>query len=61
MIEPSQSLQNIFEFSVSTAKDLEHEYITIEHLAYGILCDTESYKLVNNFCAVLNFIKSNLE
>ncbi len=61
MIEPSQSLQNIFEFSVSTAKDLEHEYITIEHLAYGILCDTESYKLVNNFGADANFIKTNLE
>jgi len=61
MIEPSQSLQNIFEFSVGTAKDLEHEYVTIEHLAYGILCDAESYKLVNSFGADANFIKTNLE
>ena len=61
MIEPSQSLQNIFEFSVGTAKDLEHEYVTIEHLAYGILCDSESYKLVTSFGADANFIKTNLE
>lgn len=61
MIEPSQSLQNIFEFSVNTATKLQHQYITIEHLAFGILCDQESYKLLENFGADSNFIKTNLE
>ena len=32
MIEPSQNLQNVFEFSVNVARQLQHEYITIEHL-----------------------------
>jgi ATP-dependent Clp protease ATP-binding subunit ClpA len=61
MIEPSQKLQNIFEFSVNVAKKLGHEYITIEHLAFGIMCDEESYKLVENAGGDANFIKTNLE
>ena len=61
MIEPSQSLQNIFDFSVGVAKQLEHEYITIEHLAYGMLCDEPTFKLLENSKADANFIKTNLE
>ena len=61
MIEPSQSLQNIFESSVNTAKELHHEYITIEHIVYGILCDGESYALLESFGADAKFIKTNLE
>jgi ATP-dependent Clp protease ATP-binding subunit ClpA len=61
MIEPSQSLQNIFESSVNTAKELHHEYITIEHIVYGILCDNDSYALLESFGADAKFIKTNLE
>jgi ATP-dependent Clp protease ATP-binding subunit ClpA len=61
MIEPSQSLQNIFESSVNTAKELHHEYITIEHIVYGILCDNDSYALLESFGADAKFIKANLE
>jgi ATP-dependent Clp protease ATP-binding subunit ClpA len=61
MIEPSQSLQNIFESSVNTAKELHHEYITIEHIVYGILCDNDSYTLLESFGADAKFIKANLE
>jgi ATP-dependent Clp protease ATP-binding subunit ClpA len=61
MIEPSQSLQNIFESSVNTAKELHHEYITIEHIVYGILCDNDSYTLLESFGADVKFIKANLE
>jgi len=61
MIEPSQSLQNIFESSVNTAKELHHEYITIEHVVYGILCDNDSYALLESFGADAKFIKANLE
>ena len=55
MIEPSQSLQNIFESSVNTAKELHHEYITIEHIVYAILCDTESYTLLESFGVTKTF------
>ena len=46
MIEPSKSLQEIFEKSVEMAKALNHEYITIEHIIYGIMEDEDSYKLL---------------
>ncbi len=61
MIEPSQNLQNCFENSVETAKELHHEYITIEHVVYGIMCDKTSYELLEGFGADANFIKTNLE
>jgi ATP-dependent Clp protease ATP-binding subunit ClpA len=61
MIEPSQNLQTIFENAVNLAKKLKHEYVTLEHIVYSILCDDESYKLVESFGADANFIKVNLE
>ena len=61
MIEPSKHLQEIFEHSVGVAKGLSHEYITIEHIVFSIMCDKESYKLLESFGADANFIKTNLE
>jgi ATP-dependent Clp protease ATP-binding subunit ClpA len=61
MIEPSQSLQHIFDNAVKNAKELTHEYITIEHLIYAIMCDEDSFRLIENYGADANFIKTNLE
>ena len=61
MIEPSKSLQEIFENSIETAKSLGHEYITVEHIVFGILSDKESYDLLESFGADANFIKTNLD
>jgi ATP-dependent Clp protease ATP-binding subunit ClpA len=61
MIEPSQNLQTIFENAVNTARELAHEYITIEHIVYSIMCDEEAYALINGFGADANFIKTNLD
>ena len=61
MIEPSQSLQTIFENSVSVAKKLGHEYITIEHIVFGIMNDPESFAMIEGFGADANFIKTNLD
>ena len=61
MIEPSQNLQTIFEKSIEIAKENSHEYITIEHIVYSILCDPDAFTLINGFGADANFIKSNLE
>lgn len=61
MIEPSNQLQAIFEFSVETAKKLKHEYITIEHIVYGIACEQNSFEMLKSFGADVDFIKSNLE
>lgn len=61
MIEPSQNLQMIFEHSVNIAKQLKHEYVTIEHIIYGVFCDEESYRLIESFGGDSAFIKTNLE
>ncbi len=61
MIEPSSTLQSIFEHSIATARKLQHEYITVEHLVYSIMCNDESYAFLESFGADSNFIKSNLE
>ena len=61
MIEPSKNLQEIFEKSVEMAKNLSHEYITIEHIIYGIMEDEDSYKLLESFGADVKFIKTNIE
>lgn len=49
MIEPSQNLQQIFENSVNIAKELGHEYVTIEHIVFGIMNDPDSYALIEGF------------
>jgi ATP-dependent Clp protease ATP-binding subunit ClpA len=61
MIEPSQNLQAIFETSIKIAQENQHEYITIEHLVYAILCDEESYTILLGFGADADFIKTNLD
>ena len=61
MIEPSKSLQEIFEKSIEMAKTLNHEYITIEHIIFGIMEDEDSYKLLESFGADAKFVKTNIE
>ena len=61
MIEPSKNLQQIFETSIEFAKQLNHEYITIEHLVYGIINDDASYKMIEGFGADAAYIKQNVE
>ena len=61
MIEPSDSLQQIFEGSVQHAKSLQHEYITIEHILFGIMSNQQSYEMLESFGSDAKFIKSNLD
>ena len=61
MIEPSARLQGIFEHSIQLAKGLNHEYITIEHIIFSIMSDEESFKMIKDFGANADFIKSNLD
>jgi ATP-dependent Clp protease ATP-binding subunit ClpA len=61
MIEPSENLSKVFESAVKLAKSLSHEYIMVEHLVYCIMCQDESYAMIQNFGADSNFIKTNLE
>ncbi len=61
MIEPSDHLSNIFNHAVEIAKQNNHEYITVEHLVYSIMCDPDSFNMISEFGADANFIKTNLD
>ena len=38
MVEPSDELHAVFDKAVADAKKLKHEYITVEHFAFAMLC-----------------------
>jgi ATP-dependent Clp protease ATP-binding subunit ClpA len=61
MIQPSESLQHIFEKSIQVAKHYNHEYITIEHMLYCVMSDKTTEKIVDGFGADVSAIKNNLE
>jgi len=46
MVEPSQVLQVVFDKAMNDAKKLQHEYITLEHLLYAILCEEHFEKVI---------------
>ena len=61
MVEPSKELQLVFEKSIKDAQKLKHEYVTIEHLLFAMLCEENLYNTVKGYGADPDYIKSNLE
>jgi ATP-dependent Clp protease ATP-binding subunit ClpA len=61
MVEPTQELQLVFEKSIKDARRLQHEYVTIEHLLFAMLCEEGFATLVTGFGIDPTYIKSNLE
>lgn len=61
MVEPSNELQLVFEKAIDVAKKLKHEYLTIEHLLFSMLCEESFHKCVGGFGADADFLKKNLE
>ena len=61
MVEPSDQLQSVFEKAVNDCKKLEHEYITLEHLVFAMLCEEKFYELLESFGSDVAFIKASLE
>ena len=61
MLEPSEKLQAVFEKAIDIAQRLNHEYVTLEHLAFAIMCDDEIYNSLSEFGANSEFVKTNLE
>jgi ATP-dependent Clp protease ATP-binding subunit ClpA len=61
MVEPSNALQLVFEKSIKDAKKLQHEYVTLEHLVFAMLCEENFYTVVKGFGADVDYIKTNLE
>ena len=61
MVEPSESLQIIFEDAIKLAKSFKHARITSEHLLFAILCDDDSYNTLKAQGADVEYIKTNIE
>ncbi len=61
MVEPSSELQLVFEKAINVAKQLKHEYLTIEHLLFSMLCEDSFFNCVQGYGADPEYIKKNLE
>ena len=61
MVEPSKELQAVFDKAVNDAKKLQHEYITLEHLLFAMLCESTFSKLVAGYGSDVEHMKKELE
>lgn len=61
MVEPSDELQRIFDKAVEDAANLKHEYVTVEHLLFAMLCYDKFTKTLTDFGADAETLKKNLE
>ena len=61
MVEPSTALQVVFDKAVSDAKKLQHEYVTLEHLLYAMLCEESFENIIVGYGADPELMKKNLE
>ena len=61
MVEPSKELQLVFDKAIKDAQKLRHEYVTVEHILFCMLCEDNFVQLLEGFGADVVFIKSSLE
>lgn len=61
MVEPSKELQLVFDKAVKDAKKLQHEYVTLEHLLYAMLCEDTFSQIITEYGSDVEFMKKNLE
>jgi len=61
MVEPSEALQAVFDKAVNDAKKLKHEYVTLEHLLFAILCENKFSELMEEFGTDISVMKKVLE
>ena len=61
MVEPSEDLKLVFEKAIKDARSLNHEYVTVEHLLFSILCSEQLVALLKGYGADVDYIKTNLE
>ena len=61
MVEPSKELQLVFDKAIKDAKKLFHEYVTLEHLLFAMLCEEGFVNVMKEYGADIDYIKSNIE
>jgi ATP-dependent Clp protease ATP-binding subunit ClpA len=61
MVEPSKELQAVFDKAVNDARKLTHEYVTLEHLLYAMLCEETFGTVVTGYGTDVEHMKKELE
>ena len=61
MVEPSAGLQKIFDKAVKDAKSLKHEYVTLEHLLFAMLCEDGFIKTIEDYGADASLMKKLIQ
>jgi ATP-dependent Clp protease ATP-binding subunit ClpA len=61
MVDPSKELQLVFDKAISDAKKLQHEYVTVEHLLYAMLCEENFEAAVKGYGTNVELVKNQLE
>ena len=60
MVEPSKDLQLVFDKAIKDAQKLKHEYVTVEHLLFAMMCESKFDKLLQGYGADVDYVKGNL-
>ena len=60
MVEPSKDLQLVFDKAIKDAQKLKHEYVTVEHLLFAMMCEIKFHKLLQGYGSDVDYIKGNL-
>jgi len=61
MVEPNEELQLVFDKAIKDAKKLQHEYVTLEHLLFSMLCSENFYNLLKGYGCSVDDLKKPLE
>ena len=61
MVEPNEELQLVFDKAIKDAKKLNHEYVTLEHLLFSMLCSSNFYNLLKGYGCKIDDMKTQLE
>lgn len=69
MVEPSEELQHVFDKAIKDAKKLQHEYVTLEHLLFAMLCSENFQKILEGYGVnvaevqreAMDYLKTKLE
>ena len=61
MVEPNEELQLVFDKAIKDAKKLNHEYVTLEHLLFSMLCSEAFYNLLKGYGCQIDEMKTQIE
>ena len=61
MMEPDKNLERIFEHVVQIANEKDHEYITLEHFLYSMLCNDSFAEILKSFGTDVEKLKHDVD